>query len=38
MKKWASYRVDSPSEIVHTGSFDIGGHRTWTDGWRKHKC
>ncbi|KAF2251467.1 3-carboxy-cis,cis-mucoante lactonizing enzyme [Trematosphaeria pertusa] len=26
MKKWSSHRVDSPSDIVHTGSFEIGGH------------
>ena len=28
MKKWSSHRVDSPNEIVHTGSFEIGGDRT----------
>lgn len=27
MKKWSSHEVKSPSEIVHTGSFPIGGHR-----------
>lgn len=26
MKKWSSHRVESPREIVHTGSFEIGGH------------
>lgn len=30
MKKWSSHRVDSPSDIVHTGSFEIGGHRMYT--------
>jgi hypothetical protein len=28
MKKWSSHRVESPSSIVHTGSFPLGGHRT----------
>jgi carboxy-cis,cis-muconate cyclase len=30
MKKWSSHEVKSPSEIVHTGSFPIGGHRKHT--------
>jgi carboxy-cis,cis-muconate cyclase len=28
MKRWTSFRVDSPSEIVQTGSHPLGGHRT----------
>lgn len=28
MKRWTSFRVDSPSEIVQTGSYPLGGHRT----------
>ena len=28
MKKWSSHHVESPSNIVHTGSFPIGGHCT----------
>lgn len=27
MKKWSSHYVNSPSDIVHTGSFPLGGHR-----------
>lgn len=27
MKRWTSFRVDSPSEIVQTGSYALGGHR-----------
>ncbi|CAN9214347.1 unnamed protein product [Alternaria alternata] len=27
MKKWSSHEVKSPSEIVHTGSFPMGGHQ-----------
>jgi carboxy-cis,cis-muconate cyclase len=27
MKRWTSFRVDSPSDIVQTGSYPLGGHR-----------
>lgn len=27
MKKWSSYAVNSPTDIVHNGSHDMGGHR-----------
>lgn len=33
MKKWSSHEVKSPSEIIHTGSFPIGGHRM-----SRHAC
>lgn len=29
MKKWSSHEVKKPDEIVHTGSFPLGGHRTY---------
>lgn len=27
MKRWTSFRVDAPDEIVQTGSYPLGGHR-----------
>lgn len=29
MKKWNSFAVKSPTEIVHEASHPIGGHRTF---------
>lgn len=38
MKKWSSHEVKSPSEIVHTGSFPIGGHPKANDADTKTRA